>query len=380
MSADNFLVLDFRPLFLTVEGVGPFQEAPFELDFTDSNGEPCNFFLLMSQNGRGKTTLLEAMTALMGLLEQPEPAPIGFEDLDNGAGRAQWDLLVRLYRDGREETLVMSLAAGRDEPWTLKPWGESLLQSYGADRWCPFGLQRHTSGRLEVFGENDERIQDLLAAICAHMGEAPVVFEDDPLAMPTLLSFSAYRDIARVTEGDRGIMQPGAWGYRPVQRFGQESRGWKDSLDNLLVWLSWLDDGRYEQALKTINERIFAGSTKFLRGVRKDPPQAVVENGKDHRHRLDRLSSGEKSLVQIYLRAGVHMTRSTILVIDEMDIHLHSKWQHRLLNILKQMAKDHPGLTIIASSHARELIPAFAHDIEEPGLRKAGEIIEAGLG
>jgi energy-coupling factor transporter ATP-binding protein EcfA2 len=379
MSADNFLVLDFRPLFLTVEGVGPFREAPFELDFTDANGEPCNFFLLMSQNGRGKTTLLEVMAALMGLLERREPALIGFEDLDNGDGRAQWDLLALLCRDGREETLVISLAAGCDDPWMLKPWGEGLLRSYKADHWCPFGLQRHTSGRLEAFGETDERVQDLLAAIRAHMSDAPAVFEDDPLSIPTLLSFSAYRDIARVTEGDRGIMQPGAWGYRPVQRFGQESRGWKDSLDNLLVWLSWLDDGRYELALKTINERVFAGGTKFLRGVRKDPPQAVVENG-THRHRLDRLSSGEKSLVQVYLRTGVHMTRSTILVIDEMDIHLHSKWQHRMLNILKQMAKDHPGLTIIASSHARELIPAFAHDIAEPGLRKAGEIIEAGLG
>ena len=129
MSADNFLVLDFRPLFLTVEGVGPFREAPFELDFTDANGEPCNFFLLMSQNGRGKTTLLEVMAALMGLLERREPALIGFEDLDNGDGRAQWDLLALLCRDGREETLVISLAAGCDEPWMLKPGGEGLLRS-----------------------------------------------------------------------------------------------------------------------------------------------------------------------------------------------------------------------------------------------------------
>lgn len=378
MSTDNFLVQEFRPLFLTVEGVGPFREARYELDFTDANDEPCNFFLLLSQNGRGKTTLLEVMVALMGLLAQREPAPLAFEDLDNGDGRAQWDLLVRLYRDGREETLILSLAAGRDEPWTLKPWAESELRRYGANQWCPFALRRHASGRLEPFGHTEERVKDLLAAIRSHMDEAPAVFEDDPLAMPTLLWFSAYRDITQVTEGDRGIMQPGAWGYRPVQRFGQESRGWKDSLDNLLVWLRWLDDGRYDQALNTINERVFAGGTKFLKGVRKDPPQAVVENA-GQRHRLDRLSSGEKSLVQIYLRAGVHMTRSTILVIDEMDIHLHSKWQHRLLNVLKQMAKDHPGITIVASSHSREIIPAFGHDIPEKGLRKAGEIIEAGL-
>jgi hypothetical protein len=44
------------------------------------------------------------------------------------------------------------------------------------------------------------------------------------------------------------------------------------------------------------------------------------------------------------------------------------------------MAKDHPGLTIISSSHARELIPAFGHDVYEEGLRKGGEIIQEGLG
>ena len=36
MSKDKVLVRDFRPLFLTVASVGPFREAPYELDFTNS--------------------------------------------------------------------------------------------------------------------------------------------------------------------------------------------------------------------------------------------------------------------------------------------------------------------------------------------------------
>jgi hypothetical protein len=190
----------------------------------------------------------------MGLLEQRTPAALGFEDLDNGDGRAQWDIFVRLHREGKEESLVLSLVAGRDEPWTLKPWGESLLNEYAADHWCPCGYQRHVSGRLETIGLQDERVQDLLAAVQAHRGEAPAAFEGDPLTLPALIYFSAYRDIARVTEGERGITQPATWGYRPVHRFDQESHGWRDSLDNLLVWLKWLDDGRYEQAIEAINK------------------------------------------------------------------------------------------------------------------------------
>ncbi len=378
MIHDNFLVYDFKPLFLTVEGIGPFQEEVFQLDFTDENDEPCNIFLMMSQNGKGKTLLLDLMTALMSMLDKSAPDKFDFEDLDEGSGKVQWDFYVALRREGRRETIILSLVAGRDKPWNLNPWGETQIAKYGAEAWNYFGFERHASGRLEEIGTNQEGVQDLLAAMRNYKGHASGEFEDNPLTVPTLIHFSAYRDIPKITQGERGIMEPRTLGYKPVQKFGRESDEWQDSLDNLLVWLKWLDDGRFEQALKVINERIFKESGKFLKGVRKATLEAEVINC-GYPHRLDRLSSGEKSLVQLYLRVGIHMTRNTILLIDEMDVHLHSKWQHNILNMLKQMAKEHPGLTIIVSSHARELIPAFAHKLPEKGLRKAGHLIEEGL-
>lgn len=375
---DNFVVDAFQPLFLTVEGIGPFRGAPFTLAFLDRENKPCNLYMLISQNGRGKTTLLELMACLMDMLSMQDPQTLGFEDLDNGSGRVQWDILTTLSRDGRKETIILSLGAGRDNPWELRPWGRGALDSFGATDWCRMGYQRHASGRLELIGRSDERVQDLIAAAKVHADRAPLGFEDDPWTLPTLLYFSAYRDIPRVTDSDRGIMAPHDWGYRPVHRFGRESTHWRDSLDNLLVWLKWLDEDRFKNAVEIINKRVFSGTSKYVAGVRKQPPEAVVTNG-EYPHRLDRLSSGEKSLVQLYLRTGAHMSRNTILIIDEMDVHLHSKWQHATLALLKEMAKTHEGLTIIFSSHARELIPAFAHEIPEPGLRKSGHIIEEGL-
>ncbi len=76
-----------------------------------------------------------------------------------------------------------------------------------------------------------------------------------------------------------------------------------------------MDDGRFEKARYLINQQVFDGTTKYLKDVQKDPPEAVVytSNDEPNTHRLDRLSSGEKNLVQLFLRIGSHMTKNTIL-------------------------------------------------------------------
>nr|VFJ70090.1 MAG: AAA domain-containing protein, putative AbiEii toxin, Type IV TA system [Candidatus Kentron sp. FW] len=379
MSGARFQIHAMQPLFLTVEGIGSFREEPFELDFTDARDEPCNFYVLVSENGRGKTNLLDLMACLMGLLPGGEREKLGFEDLDTGNGRAQWDMLVELEREGKTERFVLSLAAGFGDPWSLADWGGARLAMYGASKRVRLGYRRHDSSRLELVGLNDERVSDLVAAVRAGRDSPTDGFEENSLTLPTLLYFDPYRDIPLISTGIRGINEPLNWGYRPVHRFSREGESWHDSLDNLLVWLKWLDDDRFDRAVEVINQRVFTGSAKFLKGVRKQPPEAIIDNG-GHIHRLDRLSSGEKSLVQLYLRFGVHMTRNTILLVDEMDVHLHAKWQHRTMRLFKQLLRENPGLTIIATHHSVELIEAFSFEVPQEGLRKGGFIIDEGLG
>ncbi|MCP4112924.1 MAG: ATP-binding protein [Desulfobacteraceae bacterium] len=375
MIYDNFLIDSFEPLYLTVDKIGPFQEKVWTFDFTDTNNEPCNFYFFISENGRGKTTLLELMVALMRMLGHREMDTFEYEGLDKGEGRVQWDIRLRLKREGRSESVVFSLIAGFiGADTSLKAWGTDELEEVGAESWHRFGFRKRKSGRLELVGKSDELAKDFIDAIQNFSGDRPQGFEDDPMTFPTLLYFSAYRDILPIQD-KRSISAPEEWGYKTVHSFTQEGVRWLKSLDNLLVWLTWLDDGRFERAKDIINERVFKGTLKYLKKVRKDPPGAIIENeGKEHR--LDQLSSGEKCLVQMFLRIGAHMTRNTILLIDEMDVHLHTKWQHRLLNQLKQMAKEHPGLTIIVSTHSREILERFHYDMEEENLRKGGHIIE----
>ncbi|GAF76742.1 unnamed protein product, partial [marine sediment metagenome] len=280
---------------------------PYEIDFTDEDDRPCNLFLLMSENGRGKTTVLECMTLLMRQLGEAEPALFGNEDLDRGKGRIQLDVLTRIYWQGRDYRMVLSLLAGNigDETF-LKLWEQTDLKRYGAEEWHRTGFRQRAPGYLVEIDRNDELVQDLRHTLIDARRSAPDRFANSTLSLPTALFFPAYRDIPPVLEIDsRPIVQPEHWGYRSAQEFAAHGTHWTASLDNLLVWLAWLDNGSYEHAVKTINATVFAKSPdkRLSEMIRRVPPEAVVHSG-DQTHRLDRLSSGEKNLIQLSCLSG----------------------------------------------------------------------------
>ena len=376
---EDFQLREFAPLCLSVERIGPFQNRLEEIDFTTIEGEPCNAFLLLSQNGRGKTTVLELIKALVALLGQDALSQFDYEPLNSGSGRAQLDLRVKSIVAGRTETAVLSLIAGDiGESTYLKPWLEEDLKRVGAEIWRQHGFRRRSIGDLQQVGSLlDPWLRNFNTWIAERMGTRLSTFEGDPLTLPTLILLSAYRDIVPIKQSElRAISEPADWNYRTIHSFQIEGGSWRESLDNLLVWLKWLDDGRFERAVSLINTRVFSGDTKFLKGVKKDPPEAVIVSD-DQEHRLDKLSSGEKSLVQMFLRIGTHMTKNTILLIDEVDVHLHPAWRERTLGQLKAMiAEFFPGLTVIATTHSMEIMAGFAHDVPEPNLRKGVRVLE----
>ena len=386
---EKMMIYDFRPLRLTLERIGPFQEQPYEIDFTDKELRPCNIFLLVSKNGFGKTTILETMAALVGLLEYEQPLEYGQEDLDRGLGRAQLDLFLRVYREGRDQTIVLSIIAGAvGEEMSLKIWDDESLTEYGAESWHRVSFRSRVPGHISKGRTNSELGDDLLATIHFNLRRVPDNFGESAEPLPTLLYFSAYRDIpaiqlSRPANGsleNRSISQPKHWGYRPVHRFSPHDQEWLGSLDNLLVWLKWLSDGRFEKARDLINKRVFRGKEKFLKDVQRDPPEAIIQCG-EQSHRLDRLSSGEKSLCHLFLRIGAHMTRNTIVLIDELEAHLHIRWQHALFKALKELVAENDGITVIATTHSSELLHTFANSLEikEEGIIKGGNLIEIGM-
>lgn len=194
---DELTIYEFRPLFLTLDRIGPFQNI-YTVDFTDDNHRSCNFYMMVSPNGLGKTTTLEIFSCLMNLLGQKSIESYGHEDLDKRSGRAQLDFWVRLRWQGRNIGIVLSVLAGTlGEEILLKPWAPDELQKYNAESWHKCGFRSQVIGRYEsVALRNDDLLQDLLATLrTASESVAEENFLQPSFHLPTVLYFSAYRDI-----------------------------------------------------------------------------------------------------------------------------------------------------------------------------------------
>lgn len=376
-------VLEFRPLALHLQGVGPFQETPFSLDFLDRHGEPSNFFILLSRNGRGKTTILEAFSFLANLLESPSAvaAPLPPWLQDHPRFRLQLDLLFWLERGLDRTKVVVSLIAD-SAVGPLQEWNEERLARFGATTWVRHGFEYGPTGVRRPL-EVSSFMEDLHALIAVNREDPLSMFTDGggSVTAPTVLYFTAQRDLLRPPSPEERKLQAGStFQYRPFRRLERAGAEWGDSLDNLLVWLWWLDDGkeRFPRAQEFINKHVFREPSKVLKGIRKWPLEAVVSNG-GYEHRVDQLSSGEKNILQMLVCIKAFQTQRTIVLIDELDLHLHPHWERLALSTMRRLVEETEGLTIIFSTHSKDMLDRFAPELDNPDVRKGGYIIEEGF-
>lgn len=384
----DVLLRRFQPLHLKLEGVGPFRSA-FELPLTAKDGAPANFFLLVSRNGFGKTTVLEVIHGLIGALGL-EPWSSEEQWLDRylhpdllTGGRAQLDIRVELETGGRASAALVSVFIGSDlPPLIVTP---SRLEQAGVDRWIPLRLEMDDLSALDIRVVDPQTrpiIEPLLAAIrVGNLADRRFMPGGDSLFLPTALHFTADRRILQPPPAERAIRQPGP-AYAPAHRFATDGATWETSLDGLLVWYEWMGNSLFDNARTLVNDLLFAEGGKRLDRIDHHALTAVIdverEDGTIHSHGIDRLSHGERSLMHLLVRTAYHRAGSTILLIDELETHLHPKWQLRLMALLKEWIRDWPDLTVIATTHNPELLEAFAFEREEEGLVKGGHLIEAG--
>ena len=367
-------VADWRLLQLTVEGVGPFQNGPQTFSFAgeptedDPDPGPSNLYMLLAKNGYGKTTLLECIYGLFGLMAEP---PVGRFAAPGHLGRAQLDVRATWTIDGRTLTVVLSIWTGTETP--LVAWSSDALDAAQASIWAKLGLESTHNGLLSIDDAEGLGMR-FCRSILEARGKAPGALFGSDQDMPTVLFFPADRRISR-PEDTRRVERPNGFVYQPAHCFASDGPEWRTTIDNLLVWLEWLDDGRLNELLAFVNTRLFDGEAKkTIRAPRRQELLTYVSTSTGD-HPLIGLSHGERALLQLYVRIACSMTSNTVVLIDELETHLHSNWMLRLYDGLKSLLREVPTLSIFFTTHNRELIRGFDHQQTEEGLVKGGYLL-----
>lgn len=362
----------FRLLNLALVDAGPLRGVT-DISLRSVNGMPANLFLVMGPNGAGKTTMLDAIYAAMALLSGRSHTETGVEYVDHGDGGFQLDALVQLDDGQRSFLRVISIVVGRQG--LLKSWTKPELDAVEVDQQIVlyFG-QRSTSSPVEPLASSHPEALSFFEGIQERLGEPPVSLFGTSMTLPTVLYFPSDRGIKRPPIGGRNIVRPEMLGYAPARRFDADGGTWADSIENLLVWFTWLDDRRAEVCRELVKKLVFNGK-KSLGAVDRHNLSVPVQTDTGT-HRLDQLSSGERQLVQLIVRVASHMTTSTIVLIDETEQHLHTVMRRRLVNLLKDWAREHEGLSFIMTSHQTDSMRMLAPTRPEPGLYKSGCLVK----
>lgn len=373
-------ISDWRMLQVSLEDIGPFRQGVETISFQGQTGPPVsdpeadppgpsNLYMLIAPNARGKTTVLEAIFGVWGLLARPVR---GHFIHPAAGGKVQVDVRATWTIDGAVQTVLLSIWTGSNEPLVF--WSDDALEADAqAGHWARLGVGLNGEEPYALDESNDlGRI--LFDAIRGALGEAPTNPPSHAQHLPTIIYFSADRMLV-APESRRIVEEPSQWGYQPAYRFDQDGPEWNTTIDNLLVWLEWLQDGRLKALLDRVNEHLFGPeSGKVILPPRRSELLTYVSTPSGA-HPLSALSHGERALLQMFARIFSHMTLNTVLLIDEIELHLHTRWMNRMYRSFKSILAETPTLSLVFTTHDRELIQVFDYQRPEKGLTKGGFLI-----
>jgi len=329
---------------LTVFNFRCFETSHFE--FTE------HFNLIVGENGRGKTAALDAAAVAIGSWF------LGFKDVPT---RGIW---------GNEVRIVADLVGGKPQ---FFPVGESVVVAHGlvqdqmvewvrtrqeGDRsrttskyaWTMKEISRETAARAKEF-------QDVTLPLLAYYGTGRTPLQKRTKSKPVKRKVQRRNRLAaysRCLDSMKRISSLASWfATEQWAAFEKDQRSvWLDSMRETIL------------SLRTFEE---------ARGIRYDPEYEELTVETEMGVELfGNLSDGQRAIISlvgdIAIRAMTlnphleqHAIRETpgVVLIDELDLHLHPEWQRR---IIPDLRRSFPNIQFIATTHSAFLIQSL-----EPG-------------
>ena len=333
------------------------------LDLTDDSGRPAQWVLILGENNVGKTTLLECLAWM-------RPVPAG-----NGHGAEP-----ALNRE-ENETLNSLIRRGGDVEVDLKAQlaeGETLASQGSQKAGVPITTHLALLGRDGVLidmlpHESRRNSTDSLSelAIFAYGATRLPGTEKQELEQLSDPLASLFDTSAKFLDVDYILQQ---LDYRAVKIGKKQDEARLERVKDILATV--LPDLGSVEDIDVLAPQVFEhGSERG--GVHFKTPSA------ESAVPLSALSLGYQTtitwIVDLFLRLYKHYPEShdplsepAIVLIDEIDLHLHPSWQRRILGYLTEFF---PAIQFIATAHSPLIVQA-ARDAKLLVLRQSnGQVI-----
>lgn len=298
---------------LHIKNIGPFKEAiiEFATEYNEVTGEQ-PVTIITGMNGAGKSIVIDAIRAALSghQLERDIVADINYFSIEMNVilnGNTQWlstSTLQNGYIQGVDYNIRRPLVIGYDVPGPVNNWV--------IDYWS----SKSPSDSFKI--TNMTTIQHEKALMGVMLGNKSNL---------DLINFICHIDYLRTSE-------------MPAEK----------ELGNIM----------YEKMKDVINQCLDNGQFKYVR--RTDLTPIIEQNGIELS--FEKLSSGNLFLIEHLLLLMCKMYSISILnqlppkqifgipgllLIDEVETHLHPKWQKKILGIIRSLF---PNLQIILTTHS----------------------------
>ncbi|NMZ99155.1 AAA family ATPase [Pseudomonas lundensis] len=354
-----------------LQNVGRFKDLDMTLAPTDKHFS--NVTVLVGNNGAGKTTLLKSLATSLSWLvarirsEKGNGSPIGDEDILNGASAAGISIAVS---DDVGESISQPNTAMFE--WMLaRP-----RQGRKTDTHSSFTDVSRLADLYRIRLTEDETAS--LPLIAYYPVERSVL--EIPLKIRTKHSFdqldgydnalSRGVDFRRFfewfreredAENESGVSSTVL--TEISNKYGKDSHIW-----NALTDLKASTRDRQLTAVRTAISTFMPGFTNLR--VQRKPRLHMAIDKHGVKLNVSQLSQGEKSMMALVgdiARRLAMMNQSLanplqgdgIVLIDEVDLHLHPKWQR---NLVRQLSETFPNCQFVLTTHS-PLVISDAKDV-----------------